>query len=203
MKKPTEIPPPIICATLPPDKSALQSIEAIVDHHIAYQRERAAKELKFYKTQPSFEQAIEVSSLARIGRKRHPHQRRIPRAALEESRRRLSTADFGNTCQDFDALHTLVEQQIGDIPGIGRLTVYDTAQRIGAYLGLEPELIYLHAGVIEGAKALGLDVRKHVLTYQEIPKPFHQLKPYEIEDCLCIFKAELRRICKKMAISKS
>jgi hypothetical protein len=203
MKKHAKIPHPETCSTLSPDKSALQSIEAIVDHHIAYHRERAAKELKFYKTQPNLEQAIEVSSLAKIGRKRHPHQRRIPRAALEESRRRLSVVDFENTCKNFDTLHTLVEQQIGDIPGIGRLTIYDTAQRIGVYLGFEPELIYLHAGVVEGAKALGLDVSKHVLMRQEMPEPFYRLKPYEIEDCLCIYKAELRRICRKMVQSES
>jgi hypothetical protein len=200
MKKHIELPYSETCTTSPPDKSALQSIEAIVDHHIAYQRKRAAREMKFYQIQPNLEKAIEVASLAKLpSGKRHPHQRRIPRSALEESRRRLSVVDFKNTCADFDALHSLVEQRIGDIPGIGRLTVYDTAQRIGAYLNLEPELIYLHAGVVEGAKALRLDVSKYALTRQEMPTPFRRLKPYEIEDCLCIYKDELRRICRTIA----
>ena len=35
------------------------------------------------------------------------------------------------------------------------LTVYDTALRIGAHLDIMPDRIYLHAGVKEGAKALG------------------------------------------------
>ena len=186
------------CTYRPLTNSTPHNIEVVVDCYIAECRERSRREMRFYRIQPTLQQSIEVSCLAKLpSGKRHPHQRRIPQAVLEESRRRLSAIDFKGTCRDFDELYSIVEHQIGDISGIGDLTIYDTAQRIGAYLGLEPDLIYLHAGTREGAKALGLDVANGTLTLQNLPKPFQRLKPYEIEDCLCIYKDELRMLRKR------
>jgi hypothetical protein len=75
---------------------------------------------------------------------------------------------------------------------IGPLAVYDITQRIGRYLGLEPEDVYLHRGTREGARALGLcgeTVKK-----DQFPAAFQRLSAAEIEDCLCIFKDELKRV---------
>jgi hypothetical protein len=57
---------------------------------------------------------------------------------------------------------------------------------------LEPDRIYLHAGTREGARALGLGGT--ALSKSELPKAFHRLSPGEIEDCLCIYKDDLRRL---------
>ena len=118
------------------------------------------------------------------------HQRRIPRwllehveAKLQAIRRKLSSA------ADFDALHRLVEEEIGGLKGIGALTVYDIAHRIGAYFGKAPERVYLHAGVRVGARALGIGGDS--FDPKILPKPFARLAPSEIEDCLCIYKDEL------------
>jgi hypothetical protein len=48
-----------------------------------------------------------------------------------------------------------VRCEIGLIAGIGRLTVYDVATRIGAHVDLAPERAYLHAGTATGAKGTG------------------------------------------------
>ena len=40
---------------------------------------------------------------------------------------------------------------------MGELVVYDTALRIGARFGLEPEKVYVHRGTREGVRKLGLD----------------------------------------------
>jgi hypothetical protein len=72
------------------------------------------------------------------------------------------------------------------------LTVYDTAQRIGAYLGIKPDRIYLHAGARAGARALGLRGRAESILRQDLPREFQRLEPYEAEDCLCIYKDHLR-----------
>ena len=37
----------------------------------------------------------------------------------------------------FEALHELIDEAIGDIHGIGPLTIYDIPLRIGARLGYE------------------------------------------------------------------
>ena len=78
------------------------------------------------------------------------------------------------------------------IDRIGALALYDIALRIGAFLGREPELVYLHAGARTGARALGLSCRgRHALAPNEFPKEFARLLPCEIEDCLCIYKIDL------------
>ena len=88
----------------------------------------------------------------------------------------------------------MVSSAISEIPGIGPLTIYDTACRIGAYLAVEPSKIYLHAGTRSGASALGLDSDNSTLSITDLPKAFQCLKASEIEDCLCIYKEDLQRI---------
>jgi hypothetical protein len=74
--------------------------------------------------------------------------------------------------------------------GIGALTVYDISHRIGAYFGKAPERVYVHAGVRVGARALGIGGDS--FDPKILPKPFARLEPSEVEDCLCIYKEELR-----------
>jgi hypothetical protein len=91
-------------------------------------------------------------------------------------------------------LHELIEDRIGALRGIGVLTVFDVANHLGAYLGLEPEVVYLHAGTAGGARVLGLDHRAETLDPAELPTAFGCLRPYEIEDCLCIYQDALETI---------
>jgi hypothetical protein len=91
---------------------------------------------------------------------------------------------------DFRVLHDVVERSIRPIRGIGELAVYDFSLRIGAFLGLSPTMVYLHAGARDGARALGLKGVR--LDPRELPPAFSKLSPAEIEDCLCIYKNELR-----------
>ncbi len=169
------------------------ALRGIVRHYIAHHRERERRHLEHYAGRPSALDAIEKAALA-LGPdgRRHPHQRRVPGQVLNAAARRLGQADVHST-GSFAELHHLVEQTIGDMHGIGPLTVYDTAQRIGAYLDLYPERVYLHAGTREGARALGLDRHRAALEMQELPEALRELEPYEVEDVLCIYKDELRQ----------
>jgi hypothetical protein len=92
--------------------------------------------------------------------------------------------------QDFGALHRMIDEEIGGMRGIGALTVYDIAHRIGAHFGKMPELVYLHAGTRVGARVF--NINGDSFDPKVLPKPFARLAPYEIEDCLCIYKGELR-----------
>ena len=65
-------------------------------------------------------------------------------------------------------MHDIVSDVAADFHGIGSLTVYDTATRIGAFLKLEPDRVYLHAGTRDGARALGFDQRDS-LSASELP----------------------------------
>ena len=130
-------------------------------------------ELDFYRAMPILRHVIKAAALARTadgGR------------CLSSRERDLREAP------SFDELHRVV-REVGDrIPGIGVLAVYDTALRIGAKRDLLPTRVYLHRGTMSGAGALGIDHSCPIISVSELPGPFADLKPHEIEDCLCIFK---------------
>jgi len=170
----------------------LNNFEEIVHCYISHHRSRAEDELKYFKLQPSLQETIEMAALAKLSSGgKHPHQHRIRQSALEEARDRLLGVDLKGY-PNFTELMGIVNATIRPIKGIGELAVYDTTLRIGAYLNLEPDVIYLHSGTRDGAKAIGLDGKRHTICVDELPSPFQELSPREIEDCLCIcFKKTL------------
>ncbi len=157
---------------------------------------------KFYAGQKSLKSAIRAAGMARTMRKdreiRHPHQWRLSDDTLSRARKALEKAigDIGQ-CESFEELWSLVKGTIGAIHGIGDLTVYDTAVRIGFFLGLEPEVIYLHAGTRKGAAALGLGRGKQSIAVSELPQELRKLTPSQIEDFLCIFKDQLKALYRR------
>lgn len=142
---------------------------------------------------------------------RHGHQYCIPDKAVEDAVAaltdpRLTVAvdsikiepfingrDFASF-SDFEELYDFIKQVIGPISGIGPLTVYDTARRIG-HLLKDPiypkQYVYLAAGALVGAKSL-LGVKR--LKFREpiglFTPHFGTLTSVFIEDMLCIFKNE-------------
>lgn len=169
-----------------------QSYAAVVRAYIRDYRDEARRERRYYAVQRSLVEAVQIAALSKLpSGKRHPHQRRIPRTVLQRAADALATENVAAVAT-FDELHETVRATIGHFHGIGELTVYDVANRVGAYLGLEPNLVYLHAGTRKGAYALG--VRGATVRKGELPKEFSRLCPSEIEDCLCIYKTDLRRL---------
>ena len=136
----------------------------------------------------SFEEAITQAGLAhRPDGKRWSHQRRIPPAVLERATRRLHQALL-RSARSFADLIARVNAAVRSVRGIGELYVYDTALRLGAHLRLLPREVYLHAGTRHGARALDLDYRAKSLSPTELPAALRRLRPYEIEDVLCIYE---------------
>jgi hypothetical protein len=157
-------------------------------------RARAIAERRYFARFPTLPEAINAAALSEVNSKRHPHQRRIPRRALSNSARRLqSVASTLRRARSFEELHDLVDQVVGAVDGIGELYVYDVSTRIGAWLKLEPRQVFVHAGVRVGARALGLTGRDR-FELRELPQPFRDLSAAEAEDCLCIFKDDLRAL---------
>jgi hypothetical protein len=169
------------------------SFAAIARDYITNYRALARWELGYYARQRSLRDAIREAALCRMADgKRHPHQRRIPGYVLAKAeqalqRRAVRLAEAGS----FDDLHTEVFAAIGCIRGIGDLAIYDIAHRIGAYLKLEPALVYLHAGTRDGARVLGLSGKS--VSPGQLPTELQVLTAAELEDCLCIYKAWLSR----------
>lgn len=165
------------------------TFEAIVDDYISERRPHARAELAEFRKLRALQAAIHHATLCHWlpSEKRHPHQYRIPAAALLTAERKLQQARSGlGRAKTFEALHDEVERQIRGIHKIGPLAVYDIAHRIGAHLGLSPRLVYLHRGTLAGVRSLGFTAK--ALDPRSLPPAFSHLKPYEIEDCLCIYK---------------
>jgi hypothetical protein len=168
------------------------TFDEIVTNYIREYRDRARKKMRFFEIQRSPSDAISKAALCELpSGKRHPHQRRIPRALLEQVEGRLQ--GIGRKlarAANFDDIHRAVEDEVGGLKGIGALTVYDIAQRIGAHFRKSPQRVYLHAGTRTGAQTFGISGDS--FDPRVLPKAFSRLAVSEIEDCLCIYKDDLR-----------
>lgn len=166
------------------------AIEDIVAHYIQHKRKPATEEYRWFTNQPTLEEAVSCAALALSeAGKRLPHQRRIPKSVLVKSRRRLlASLPTIAKAKSFEDLHQIVKSIIQPIYGIGALTIYDTAMRIGAKLQLEPNVVFIQAGTRIGAKRLGLDISQDFIVATAFPSAFQKLKPREIEDALCHYR---------------
>ncbi len=177
----------------------LGNLNSVVQRYIDRHRPGGASELDAFRRPISLRDCIRQAGLARIGigkkSKRLDHQRRIPPDILRNWASALVRREgLIHSCRSFEALHDLLDRESRRFWKNAELTVYDTALRIGAYLGLEPEQVYLHAGTREGARAMGVDRGRRTIRPRELPKAFWRLKPHEIEDCLCIYKDALKKL---------
>lgn len=173
------------------------TLDEIVSDYIREYREGARAEMDTFRNEKSRTSAIRRAALCESpDGKRHPHQYRIPRRLLRLAEGRLQTAARRLTnAADFEVLHMIVGTEIGAIHGIGRLMVYDVAQRIGAFFGKYPRRIYLHRGTKQGAAVLGF--RGETLDPALLPPAFSRLSAAEIEDCLCIYKDHFAGVNRK------
>jgi hypothetical protein len=169
----------------------------IVSDYIREYREHAPAEMRFFEIQRSPSAVIRKAGLCELpSAKRHPHQRQIPGALLEEVEAQLQPIGRKLAkAPNFADLHRLIDEEIGGIDGIGALTAYDIAHRIGAYFKKAPERVYLPAGTRIGARVFG--IRGDSFDPKLLPEAFSRLAPSEIEDCLCIYKDELRDIARR------
>jgi hypothetical protein len=187
-----------------PPAQTIKSYRDIVRAYIRCYRNDASAELDFFSKQPSLAKAIHYAARSIMPNgKRHPHQRRRPASVLRAAERRLrAAARFLRNCRSFAELHHVIRAEIGVIHGVGPLTIYDIATRIGGHVGLEPDMVYLHAGTSEGAKALGLDGAE-TLAPTGLPPAFRALRPREMEDCLCIYASKLSRLRSNFAVQRT
>lgn len=93
------------------------TLEEIVNDYIRTQRAGARAEMRDFESESIPSAAIRRATLCEMSDgKRHPHQRRIPRALLEHAETRLQGIQRRlSHAADFGALHRLVDDEIGDI----------------------------------------------------------------------------------------
>jgi hypothetical protein len=179
----------------------LNSYEEIVEDYRWGARLQAMDELEYFAKLPSLEEAINAVADARKETGAlFNHQRHLEQSTVEEVRRALlANRDAIARVADFDELIGLVERLIGRIRGAKEMYIYDAALRLGAYLKKLPERVYLHRGTRLGAEALGVSVAgRSWIAVEELPAAFRVLKAYEIEDVLCSYKDDIKRVRKQL-----
>jgi hypothetical protein len=136
------------------------SHEEIVTRYIIEKRPQAITERESFAREPTFEAAVRRAALGLTAQgKVHSHQRRVG------ARHRWATHLLAHLdllqAETFEELYRVTESLT--IYGINEMTVYDTSYRIGAKLGLEPRLVYLHRGTRDGAVLLGFSKKRETL----------------------------------------
>jgi hypothetical protein len=171
----------------------VDQLDELVTEYLACKAEEEEAEVQFFRHQPSLKEAIRRAVAAKDKNGRHfDHQFRIGKTVYPEADRLLVSAEAAiKKAPNFDQLLSLVDREIGAVPGVGELYVYDAAYRIGGKLGLRPDKVYLHAGTRTGAGRLGRDTKKRALEMAEFEPPLRRLTPWQLESFLCIYAKQL------------
>ena len=161
-----------------------------------YKKERndhcsADRVVKYVLKQKNIEEAINTAVISRDENgKKHSHQRRLQNNCLEDySQKLLKIKNQISQVKSFNSLYMLLEQN--RIHGVGELLIYDVSVRIGEYLKIYPETIYIHAGTRIGLKnLLKRRIYEQTINKQNLPEPFRScdLTPGQLEDFFCIYK---------------
>lgn len=142
----------------------------------------------------TWEQAVARAWKSRFeDRNMHPHQYRVSNHLPEGLKLALDNQKQPEIFQDFDALHDWIQNICRDVWGLGATTAYDVARRLGAWLGLKPDLVYLHAGTAQGAKKFGIN--KKTAELSEFPPEIQALGATHAENFLCIYKDHIFPQC--------
>jgi hypothetical protein len=179
-----------------PDSNG-DTLDALVADYLRRFAPDAAGEERFFGTRDVDAEGAAVRAALSLDQRGmlHPHQWRLGHDLTKKMagvlRSRAKKLAMSNS---FDDLLTRIEAIFAEMHRVGELAAYDVAHRLGAYLGLVPERVYLHAGTRAGARALGLDHRARSIAPEFLPRVLHRLTPAQVEDFLCLYKADFGRL---------
>lgn len=189
-----------------PPKEPLVSLASIVrDWQWRFPRHRRDTVVTFCAEAPTLTVAIDRACACRKpDGKMHNHQSRVTHAAREALRLELQMYkksikrdvllawQASSPDDPFDVLHDWVEACSG--PGIGPVTVYDVATRIGAHpsLDAEPTSLYLHAGCRAGWLAMCPEPSRwrgvERVRREQMPVELQGIPADEVEDLCCTYR---------------
>lgn len=136
----------------------------------------------------TWSEAIERAwrSLGKNG-KMYGHQYRVGKQLLGEGLKIcLSRNKQSDSFNDFHAIYSWIKSITEPTDGLGLVTTYDVARRLGAWLGMQPKMVYLHGGAAKGAKKLG--IRGEIISLNDFPQEIQKLGATHAENFLCIYK---------------
>ena len=171
----------------------IPKLERVIKHYKLKSKKQLDGLVLFCMAQKTLKEVIEIAakSIDENG-KVHFHQRRVEKQELNSFAERLALReDDINLVPTFDEIYETVNAEKNEY--ITDLTVYDVAQRIGAFKQIYSDKIYLQSGTKIGAEnLLGSLGDKKFLLREELPSPFHRpdFTVADIEEILFQYKDE-------------
>jgi hypothetical protein len=171
----------------------IPKLERVIKHYKLKSRKQIDSHILFSMAQNTLKETIEVaaSSIDETN-KTHFHQRRVEKSELKNFAGRLilRITDI-ESAKIFDEIYEIINSEKNQY--ITELTVYDVAQRIGAFKNIYADKIYLQSGTRVGAENLlgNLGDRKFLMR-EDLPSPFQRtdFTLEDIEDMLFQYKDE-------------
>lgn len=166
------------------------TVEQIIRDYLTYYNGQNDTWLRDCRNAKDFTSAVEMAGMSRdLDNDKHPHQFRVPNDVLRKfTDRLLRQSEAMLLCKSFEQLQKIVVSC--RVKGIGTLTIYDTAQRIGANIGIEPRRVYLHQGTKVGAERYFQRTLSADSVDKSEFKEFSKMSCAAIEDIMCIYKDE-------------
>ncbi len=171
----------------------IPKLERIIKHYKLKSKRQVDSLILFTMDQKTLKDAINVSTNSiDENNKLHFHQRRVEKSELISfANRLLSRENEINSANTFDDIYEIINSEKNEY--ITELTVYDVAQRIGAFKNIYPDKIYLQSGTKVGAEnLLGRLGDIKFLLREDLPSPFQrpEFTSADIEEILFQYKDE-------------
>lgn len=171
----------------------IPKLERIIKHYKLKSKKQVDGLILFCMAQKTLKEAIEVAANSvDENNKVHFHQRRVEKQELNSFAERLSLREGDiNASLNFDNIYEIISSEKNEY--ITELTVYDVAQRIGAFKNIYADKIYLQSGTKVGAEnLLGRLGDIKFLLREDLPSPFQrpEFTLADIEEILFQYKDE-------------
>jgi hypothetical protein len=171
----------------------IPKLERIIKHYKLKSNKQVDSLVLFCLAQKTLIEAIQVAAESvDENNKLHFHQRRVEKSELNSFAERLILRVTEiSLVKTFDELYEIINAVKNHY--ITELTVYDVAQRIGAFKNIYPEKIYLQSGTRIGAEnLLGKLGEAKFLLREDLPSPFQRpdFTLADIEQILFQYKDE-------------
>ena len=186
----TTIPINVACRKHKKQSIEVYDLEVLVEDYLCHYEDTYKSEERWWAESLTWEEALKRAwnSLIENG-KMHRHQCHVADKLPEGLKIALDANVQPNRFKNFDQLYIWVKSITTDVKGLGDTTTYDVAQRLGVWMKMQPELVYLHASAAKGAKKLGIKGESVPLSI--FPDEIQRLGATHAERFLCKYKDQI------------